>query len=102
MDRRKFFETSGLIAAAGAAAPLLSSCRGSSDPLLAGAKVAAKESYECDILVVGGGPSGVCAAVSAARLGAKVMLVDSGNCLGGMGTKGLVGPFMTCYDAKGE
>ena len=102
MDRRKFFETSGLIAAAGAAAPLLSSCRGGSDPLLAGAKVAAKESYECDILVVGGGPSGVCAAVSAARLGAKVMLVDSGNCLGGMGTKGLVGPFMTCYDAKGE
>ena len=56
----------------------------------------------CDILVVGGGPSGVCAAISAARLGAKVMLVDSGNCLGGMGTKGLVGPFMTCYDAKGE
>lgn len=102
MDRRKFIGTSGLVAAAGVAAPLLSSCRGSSDPSLAGAKATAKESYRCDILVVGGGPSGVCAAISAARLGAKVMLVDSGNCLGGMGTKGLVGPFMTCYDAKGE
>lgn len=102
MDRRKFLETSGLLAAAGAAAPLLSSCREGGDPFLAGAKTAVKESYRCDILVVGGGPSGVCAAISAARLGAKVMLVDSGNCLGGMGTKGLVGPFMTCYDAKGE
>ncbi|MBQ2531749.1 MAG: FAD-dependent oxidoreductase, partial [Bacteroidales bacterium] len=99
MDRRKFIGTSGLVAAAGVAAPLLSSCRGSSDPSLAGAKATAKESYKCDLLVIGGGPSGVCAAISAARLGAKVMLVDSGNCLGGMGTKGLVGPFMTCYDA---
>lgn len=102
MDRRKFLETSGLFAAAGAAAPLLSSCGKSGDPLLGGAKVAEKESYICDLLVIGGGPSGVCAAVSAARLGMKVMLVDSGNCLGGMGTKGLVGPFMTCYDSKGE
>lgn len=102
MDRRKFLETSGLFAAAGATAPLLSSCGKSGDPLLGGAKVAEKESYICDLLVIGGGPSGVCAAVSAARLGMKVMLVDSGNCLGGMGTKGLVGPFMTCYDSKGE
>ena len=102
MDRRKFFETSSILAATGVAAPLLSSCREDGDPFLAGAKTAVKESYRCDILVVGGGPSGVCAAISAARLGAKVMLVDSGNCLGGMGTKGLVGPFMTCYDAKGE
>lgn len=102
MDRRKFFETSSILAATGVAAPLLASCREGGDPFLAGAKTAVKESYRCDILVVGGGPSGVCAAISAARLGAKVMLVDSGNCLGGMGTKGLVGPFMTCYDAKGE
>ena len=102
MDRRKFFETSSILAATGVAAPLLSSCREGGDPFLAGAKATAKESYKCDLLVIGGGPSGVCAAISAARLGAKVMLVDSGNCLGGMGTKGLVGPFMTCYDAKGE
>ena len=101
MDRRKFFETSSILAATGVAAPLLSSCREGGDPFLAGAKTAVKESYRCDILVVGGGPSGVCAAISAARLGAKVMLVDSGNCLGGMGTQGLVAPFMTCYDAKG-
>ena len=101
MDRRKFLATTGLLAASGAAAPLLGSCR-AGDPYLDGASVAVKDSYRCDLLVVGGGPAGVCAAISAARLGAKVLLVDSGNCLGGMGTKGLVGPFMTCYDAKGE
>ena len=55
-----------------------------------------------DIIVVGGGPAGVCAAVAAARLGAKVMIAESGNCLGGMATLGLVSPFMTCFDGDGE
>ena len=56
----------------------------------------------CDVLVVGGGPAGVCAAIAAARLGAKVLVVERGNCLGGMATQGLVGPFMTCFDKTGE
>ena len=30
----------------------------------------------CDVLVVGGGPAGVCAAVSAARQGVKTVLVE--------------------------
>ncbi len=97
MDRRQFIGTCGLAAAAGAALPVLNSCTGP-----AGKLGDIKESYQADLLVVGGGPSGVCAAVAAARRGRKVLLVDNGNCLGGMGTKGLVGPFMTCYDAAGE
>lgn len=97
MDRRHFLGTSGMLMAAGAVAPaLLSSCSGAKP------SSSAKDSYECQLLVVGGGPSGVCAAVAAARMGIKVMIVDSGNCLGGMATKGLVGPFMTCYDNTGE
>ena len=56
----------------------------------------------CDILVVGGGPAGVCAAIAAARNGAKTLVVEQGNCLGGMATQGLVGPFMTCYDKSGR
>ena len=55
-----------------------------------------------DVLVVGGGPAGVCAAISAARRGVKVLLVEQSGSCGGMATMGLVGPFMTCYDAKGE
>ncbi len=55
-----------------------------------------------EVLVVGGGPAGVCAAISAARQGVKVLLVEQGGSCGGMATAGLVGPFMTCYDAKGE
>lgn len=57
---------------------------------------------ETDILVVGGGPSGVCAAIAAARRGSHVILVEQGGCLGGMATRGLVGPFMTCYDKRGK
>ena len=45
---------------------------------------------ETDVLVVGGGPAGTAAAVSAARLGADVMLVERYNHLGGLSTGGLV------------
>ena len=55
-----------------------------------------------DILIIGGGPAGVCAAIAAARHGARVLLAEQGGCLGGMATRGLVGPFMTCYDKRGE
>ena len=55
-----------------------------------------------DILIIGGGPAGVCAAIAAARHGAGVLLAEQGGCLGGMATRGLVGPFMTCYDKRGE
>ena len=54
-----------------------------------------------DVLVAGGGPAGACAAIAAARNGARVLLVERGSCLGGMATRGLVGPFMTCYDRTG-
>lgn len=87
-----------MAAAASVAAPsLLNSCT-------SGRKggMTAKDAYSCELLVVGGGPSGVCAALAAARMGIKTMVVDNGNCLGGMGTKALVGPFMTCYDGAGE
>lgn len=45
---------------------------------------------EVDVLVVGGGPAGVSAAVSAARLGARTMLVEQQGGFGGMWTSGLV------------
>ncbi len=45
---------------------------------------------ECDVLVVGGGPSGTAAAVAAARAGADVVLLERYNHLGGLSTGGLV------------
>jgi hypothetical protein len=38
---------------------------------------------ECDLLVAGGGPAGVCAALAAARHGARVILVQDRSRLGG-------------------
>ena len=45
---------------------------------------------ETDVLVVGGGPAGTAAAISAGRVGADVMLVERYNHLGGLSTGGLV------------
>lgn len=54
-----------------------------------------------DVAVFGGGPAGVCAAVEAARNGAKTLLIESSGMLGGMATTALVGPLMTSYNREG-
>ena len=43
---------------------------------------------EVDVLVVGGGPAGASAGLAAARLGAKTLIVEQFNCLGGIATAG--------------
>ena len=45
-----------------------------------------------DVIVVGGGPAGCAAAISASREGLKTLLVERTGALGGLGTNGLV-PF---------
>lgn len=55
-----------------------------------------------DVAVIGGGPAGVCAAIAAARGGARVALAERTGMLGGMATAGLVGPLMTCYNRDGQ
>ncbi len=46
--------------------------------------------HRCDVLVVGGGPSGTAAAAAAAKSGADVCLLERYNHLGGLSTGGLV------------
>jgi FAD dependent oxidoreductase len=54
-----------------------------------------------DVLVIGGGPTGLAAAVAAARHGARTLLVERYGFLGGMGTAGGVTNFAGLYGRRG-
>lgn len=56
------------------------------------------KTMECDVLVLGGGVSGISAGICAARKGMKVIIADRNGCLGGTATVGMVGPFMTSFN----
>ena len=57
-------------------------------------------SKKYDVIVVGGGTGGFSVAVSAARLGVKVLLVGRYGFLGGTIMAGLVNPFMSFHAWK--
>ncbi|MEM1059685.1 MAG: FAD-dependent oxidoreductase [Verrucomicrobiota bacterium] len=54
-----------------------------------------------DVVVAGGGPAGTAAAISAARLGRKVLLLEATGCLGGMGTSAMVSAWSNTSTGKG-
>lgn len=102
--RRSFLKSSalgvpGVIGAAGALSAAPKETQSDTQPTYRlSRELAIEEGF--DLVVAGGGPAGTAAAVSAARLGAKVVLLEATGCLGGMGTSGLV----TAFDpmANGE
>ncbi len=55
-------------------------------------------SMEVDVLVVGGGPTGIAAAMASSRNGANTLLVEQRGFLGGMGTVSLVPAFCPYTD----
>lgn len=57
---------------------------------------------DVDVVVAGGGPAGLAAAVAAARLGARTLLVERYGFLGGMATAGLITSILGHTCAKGE
>ncbi len=57
-------------------------------------------SADVDVLVAGGGPAGVCAALAAARTGASTLVVEQFNCLGGVACSGGHG-HISIFNANG-
>ena len=61
-----------------------------------------ENSNRYDLITVGGGLSGVAAAVSAAREGLKVLLIERSGSLGGAISNNLVYPFMSFWERDDE
>lgn len=57
-------------------------------------------SKEVDVLVLGAGPAGCAAAIMAARMGAKTLLVDALDAPGGMSTTGMMSHYTGTVDSK--
>ena len=62
--------------------------------------VPVKKQY--DVIVCGGGVSGVAAAVSAAQNGLSTLLLEKSNILGGLGTLGLINLFVPMCNGRGK
>ena len=57
---------------------------------------------EYDVIVAGGGLAGVAAALSAARLGKKVLILEKSTILGGLATLGLINYWVPLCNGRGK
>ncbi len=57
---------------------------------------------DCDVLVCGGGFAGISAALAAARMGRKTVLLEREYLLGGLGTAGLISIYLPLCDGMGR
>jgi glycine/D-amino acid oxidase-like deaminating enzyme len=58
--------------------------------------------HEADICVLGGSCTGLFAAIRAARLGARVVIVEKDNCFGGIATTSMVNVWHSLHDTEGK
>lgn len=59
------------------------------------------ETGDLDVVVCGGGPAGIAAAVTAARAGARVLLIEWHGCFGGIWTAGMLAHIIDSEDKTG-
>ena len=91
IDRRAFFNTlTGTVAFAGAGAFATTVQAGDAGIDYREPARQIPLAGQFDVVVCGGGPAGVSAAISAARAGAKVKLIELHGCLGGVWTSGML------------
>ena len=94
-NRRGFLKGAALAAVAGGGMPgRTAHCDAEGGIATSGGPRLPQPWLDGDVVVAGGGPAGVCAAVSAARMGAKTILVERFGCLGGNLTLGHVSPIL--------
>lgn len=58
--------------------------------------------HEADVCVLGGSCTGLFAAIRAARLGARVVIVEKDNCFGGIATTSMVNVWHSLHDTEGK
>lgn len=97
MDRRDFLKRAGLAAALLSSGSLLSAAQRVEEVVAAPEGGVAEKrrrvgvTRSADVVVCGGGPAGIGAAIEAARSGARVVLIEHAGFLGGTWTAGLLG-----------
>ncbi|GHT24704.1 hypothetical protein FACS189430_10100 [Bacteroidia bacterium] len=91
-NRREFLKTAGLttVAVAMGQNVMAAGTKPAAGKSLALSKKKISVDDQWDVIVVGGGPGGCTAAISAAREGAKTLLIEAMGQLGGMGTSGMI------------
>ena len=63
-------------------------------------EVKTKYGGDYDVVVAGSGPAGFGAALCAARMGARTLLVEQGSCIGGISTAGLMSHWTGDVDSR--
>ena len=111
MDRRDFLKIGAVSAGAVAAGGIGASAAGKTEKVKPSTEALKVDGYvseparkipliaSCDVLVVGGGPAGFAASLSAARQGCSVIVLERGGFLGGLWTGCAVLP-LNCMGAR--
>lgn len=99
-DRRSFVRSAGMLALAATIPSFAADAKEEQQKLFSLKKSKIHFDDQWDVIVVGGGPSGCTAAISAAREGAKTLLIEATGSLGGMGTSGLLNAWCPFTDGE--